>query len=216
MELLDAARAAGAAIAASLIAIAAARGFARARRRYVRALVLPYRTDRAAAEAAVAMFESLHAAVQQRWWRRLLSGQASVALELHAVPNRGGHTTMLAVSCPEGLCERVQAAIRVAYPNTAFEPFPARLARPPSLNRLVERGTAVRQALSSTSRTRTGLAISTRSIGERRLQAHRSADSRLAVKFKASVQQLGALSHSSDAAVDGRHAARRIKPAAVV
>src|SRR5919198_3860039 len=57
------------------------RARARARREYVRLAVVPYRTDRATPYAAVAMFEALHAAVLQRWRRRLLAGQGSVPLE---------------------------------------------------------------------------------------------------------------------------------------
>jgi hypothetical protein len=121
-------------------AVGAARLWARTRRDYARVLVLPYRTDRAAPDAAVAMFEALHAAVLQRWWRRLLHGQASVALELHALPRPGAaQTVMLAVACPVRLRKRVEAALQSAYPNSAFEPFPARVGRPPCVVRLKKR-----------------------------------------------------------------------------
>ena len=56
---------------------------ARHRRRYVRLRVEAYRTDRTSAEAVVAMFEVLHKRLLRRWWRRLLLGQPSVALEVH-------------------------------------------------------------------------------------------------------------------------------------
>jgi hypothetical protein len=56
---------------------------ARHRRRYVRLRVEAYRTDRTSAEAVVAMFEALHKRLLRRWWRRLLVGQPSVALEVH-------------------------------------------------------------------------------------------------------------------------------------
>jgi hypothetical protein len=42
-----------------------------------------YRTDRAGAEAVVSMFEALHKRLLGRWWRRLVQGQPSVALEVH-------------------------------------------------------------------------------------------------------------------------------------
>src|SRR3954447_19991703 len=80
--------------------LAAARAWTRTRRRYVRMVVVPYRTDRATADAAVAMFEALHAAVLQRWWRRLLVGQGSVALEVHALPAGAARTVVLGVACP--------------------------------------------------------------------------------------------------------------------
>jgi hypothetical protein len=77
------------------------RAAARARRDYVRLLVVPYRTDRAGPDAVVAMFEALHAAALQRWWRRAIAGQASVALELHALPEAGGpRRVALGVACP--------------------------------------------------------------------------------------------------------------------
>src|SRR3954449_1867279 len=81
--------------------LAAGRARARVRRAYVRLLVVPYRTDRAAPDAAVAMFEALHAAVLARWWRRLIAGQGSVALELHALPDPAGpRRVAFAVACP--------------------------------------------------------------------------------------------------------------------
>src|ERR1700689_1692491 len=72
-----------------------------------------YRTDKASAEAIVGMFEALHKRLLRRWWRRLLQGQPSVALEVHHT--RG--TVWLSVTCPAGYEEMVQAALRTAYPN---------------------------------------------------------------------------------------------------
>ncbi len=59
------------------------------------------------------MFEALHKRLLRRWWRRLLHGQPSVALEVH----HAGGTAWLAVTCPVGLEGMVQAALRTAYPN---------------------------------------------------------------------------------------------------
>jgi hypothetical protein len=64
-------------------AVAIGRWRARSGRRYVRLRVLPYRTDRASAEAVVGMYEALHKRLLRRWWRRLLLGQPSFALEVH-------------------------------------------------------------------------------------------------------------------------------------
>src|SRR3954471_19784706 len=97
---------------------------ARARRGYMRLRVSPYRTDRATAEAVVAMFDALHKRLLQRWWRRLILGQPSVALEAHLLPRAGGGTqAALAVSCPVPRVAAVQAALRSAYPNTLLESF---------------------------------------------------------------------------------------------
>jgi hypothetical protein len=113
---------------------------ARARRRYVRLGIAPYRTNRATAEAVVALLDGLHKHLLQRWWRRLLVGQPSVALEPHLLPQPGGAMrAALAVSCPEHRVPAVEAALRSAYPNTQLEPFSAALARPPYLLRLKKR-----------------------------------------------------------------------------
>ena len=73
-----------AALAAALaVCVAFARRQARRRRRYVRLRVEPYRSDSASAEAVVAMFEALHKRLLRRWWRRLVSGQPGLALEVH-------------------------------------------------------------------------------------------------------------------------------------
>jgi hypothetical protein len=130
-------------VAGSLIIVAAAlagaRAWSRARREYVRLLVVPYRTDRATPDAAVAMFEALHATTLQRWWRRVLAGQGTVAVEIHALPGSPVRTVALAVACPVALRSRVEAAVRTAYPNTAFQAFPRAVGRPPFVLRLKKR-----------------------------------------------------------------------------
>jgi Replication-relaxation len=125
---------------AFLAAAGTLRLHARSRRRYVRRRIAPYRTDGATAEAVVGVFEGLHKRLLQRWWRRLLVGQPSVALEAHLRSDPGGEVRAeLAVSCPEHKLTAVEAALRSAYPNTQLEPFPARLARPPHVLRLKKR-----------------------------------------------------------------------------
>jgi Replication-relaxation len=69
--------------AAVTVALGASRWHARRRRRYVRLRVEVYRTDHSSAEAVVAMFDALHKRLLVRWWRRLLHGQPSLALEVH-------------------------------------------------------------------------------------------------------------------------------------
>ena len=128
-------------VAGTLLAAAGTlRLHARSGRRYVRRRIAPYRTDGATAEAVVGVFEGLHKRLLQRWWRRLLVGQPSVALEAHLRSDPGGEVRAeLAVSCPEHKLNAVEAALRSAYPNTQLEPFPARLARPPYVLRLKKR-----------------------------------------------------------------------------
>ncbi len=109
------------------------RARARAGRRYVRLRVEPYRTDRTSVEGVVAMYESLHKRLQRRWWRRLLHGQPSVALEAHHIRSgeRGGEA-LLAISCPVGMESMVEAALRSAYPNCRVLPPDAPLPCQPS------------------------------------------------------------------------------------
>jgi len=112
--------------------VATSRWYGRRRRRYVRMRVETYRTDKASAEAVVSMFEALHKRLLRRWWRRLLRGQPSVALEVH-------HTSgaaWLAVACPLGLEEMVQAALRTAYPNCRLVAERRVPGRPPAVLRL--------------------------------------------------------------------------------
>jgi len=93
------------------------RATARSRRRYVRLTVEPYRGDHAEAAGLVRMFEALHKRLQRRWWRRLLTGQPSLSLEVHHGGGAAEYSAWLAVSCPSGLEAAVEAALRVAYPS---------------------------------------------------------------------------------------------------
>jgi hypothetical protein len=96
---------------------------ARRERRYVRLRVEAYRTDRTSVEGIVAMYEALHKRLQRRWWRRLLRGQPSVALEVHHVRGEGAGRALLAVACPLGMERMVEAALRSAYPNSRMAPL---------------------------------------------------------------------------------------------
>jgi hypothetical protein len=117
--------------------IATSRSYARRRRRYVRMRVETYRTDKASAEAVVSMFEALHKRLLRRWWRRLLRGQPSVALEVHhARGPTGSGAAWLAVACPLGLEGMVQAALRTAYPNCRLVAERRVPGRPPAVLRL--------------------------------------------------------------------------------
>jgi len=138
----------------TLLALACARVYARDHRHYVRLRVSPYRTDRASVEGLVSMFEALHKRLLRRWWKRLLQGQPSIAMEVHLMPRlpgrapgetprhedsslgERGHQAWLVISCPAGLEQMVQASVRTAYPNSRVDPVNMSLGPPPSLLRL--------------------------------------------------------------------------------
>jgi len=87
---------------AAAAALGMSRLHCRRRRRYVRLQIDPYRTDRASPEALVTMFESLHKRLLRRWWRRLLSGQPAVTLEVHHSGPGATAVAWLAITCPQG------------------------------------------------------------------------------------------------------------------
>ncbi len=115
---------------------------ARAQRRYVRHRVEAYRGDAASAEAVVAMFETLHRRLQRRWWRRLLAGQPSLALEVH----RCADSAWLAMSCLEGSQDVVQSALRTAYPNCRLVPEVRVPDSPPALLRIKKHEEFIKRA----------------------------------------------------------------------
>jgi hypothetical protein len=115
---------------------------ARRRRRYARMRVRTYRTDTASAEAVVSMFEALHKRMLRRWWRRLLRGQPSVALEVHHAHG----TVWLAVTFPAGSRDMVQAALRTAYPNCRLDPELQLLSPPPTVLRLKKHSEFIKRA----------------------------------------------------------------------
>jgi hypothetical protein len=135
------ARSADAAVArilAGLVTLTAAvlgcvRLHARRSRVYVRFGIEVYRADSTTAQGVVAMFESLHKRLLRRWWRRLVSGQPSLALEIHHGSRR---SVWLAVSCPAGIEATVETALRTAYPNCRLCPAPEPPATQPVVLRL--------------------------------------------------------------------------------
>ncbi|MFI4992077.1 MAG: replication-relaxation family protein [Solirubrobacterales bacterium] len=122
--------------------VAGARWHARRRRRYVRMRVDAYRADKATAEAVVGMFEALHKRLLCRWWRRLLHGQPSVALEVH----HAGGEAWLALTCPAGLDGMVQAALRTAYPNCRLVAERHLPGSPPAVLRLKKHAEFIKRA----------------------------------------------------------------------
>lgn len=124
---------------ALLAALAAGLAFirvqARRRRQYVRLQVQPYRTDRADAAALSALYDALHKRLLRRWWRRLLLGQPSVALEVHYSAGATPYAWW-AVTCPRSYEAAVEAALRGAYPNCRLTSAPRGPCAAPVLLRL--------------------------------------------------------------------------------
>jgi hypothetical protein len=125
--------------------LAVTRTRSRRARRYVRLRIAVYRTDQAAAEAIVRMFEALHKRTLRRWWRRLLCGQPSVALEVHHSSAAPTASAWLAVTCLAGCEEMVQAALQTAYPNSRLEAPEQIVGVPPAVLRLKKHAEFIRR-----------------------------------------------------------------------
>jgi Replication-relaxation len=138
---------------AALVWLSIARWAARRRREYARFRIVIYRTDHASAAALVSVFEALQRRLLERWWRRLLRGQPSVALEVHhgVDPELSGHgerrprIAWMALVCPRDALPSVEAALRVAYPNCALSPLRAALPPAPAVVRLKKRAAFIRR-----------------------------------------------------------------------
>jgi hypothetical protein len=141
---------------ATLVTLSIARCVARRRRDYARVRVDIYRTDHASAAAVVSMYEALQRRLLQRWWRRLVLGQPSLALEVHHGVDAEGsrhreprpRVASMALACPRDALPAVEAALRVAYPNCALSPLAEPLTRAPALVRLKKSSAFIRRVKS--------------------------------------------------------------------
>jgi hypothetical protein len=124
-------------IVAVLLSVAC-RARVRGRRDYTRLRLLAYRTDSAESLSIARLFAAMHAAIAVRWWRRLIAGQPSIAVEAHYGPPAvgGSGEAWLAVTCPSVSVSRVESALRAAYPNMRLGPVPHQVGAAPSLLRL--------------------------------------------------------------------------------
>jgi hypothetical protein len=150
------------------ILVGGARVRARAGRIYTRLEVQAYRADTTTAEGVVTMFHALHKRLLRRWWRRLIWGQPSIALEVHhagdtlassretpdarehpetreATEAREAREVWLAVCCPAGLEEMVETALRGAYPNCRLLPTRSQPGAPPVVLRLKKQAGFIRR-----------------------------------------------------------------------
>jgi hypothetical protein len=114
---------------------------ARRRRRYVRLNVIPYRGDDPSTDAIVNMFEALHKRLLRRWWRRLLTGQPSVGLEIHC-----RREAWLSLTCSEGQEPFIESALRSAYANCRLERATRTLGAPPCVVRLKKHNAFTKRA----------------------------------------------------------------------
>jgi hypothetical protein len=124
-----------------LTALVVARLRARRLRRYVRLRVVPYRGDDPSTEAIVNVFDALHKRLLRRWWRRLFSGQPSVALEIHC-----HHEAWLSLTCPVGMQPVMEAALRNAYPNCRLQDESMTPGSPPYVLRLKKHSPFIKRA----------------------------------------------------------------------
>jgi hypothetical protein len=119
---------------------------ARERQRYE---LIPYRNDVATPERMVQVFQALGATLGRRWFRRLLAGAPTIALETHILPRRDGPArVVLTVLCSPQDALLVDSCLQIAYPDVrvgyefTVAPHPARDA--PSWTRYVKRLTKLR------------------------------------------------------------------------
>jgi len=146
MALIAPAQMLAATLGALTILLTGVRCAMRHRRRYVRLRVEAYRTDQAQDDALVRMFEALHKRLLRRWWRRLVFGQPSVALEVHHAGSGGQEHAWLGVSCPQGLEPMVHAALQAAYPNCALTVAECELGIAPAVLRVKKHSTFLRRS----------------------------------------------------------------------
>ncbi len=107
----------------------------------MRLRVVPYRGDDPSTEAVVNVFDALHKRLLRRWWRRLFSGQPSVALEIHC-----HREAWLSLTCPVGMQPVMEAALRSAYPNCRLQDEPTTLGSPPYVLRLKKHSPFIKRA----------------------------------------------------------------------
>jgi hypothetical protein len=104
----------------ALAAVSAARAadHCRRARRRCRYEITPYRNDVATPQRVAQAFQGLQTTSSRRWWRRWLSGAATVTLEVTLVPDQGrAPVLVLAVVCEPEDAPAVDGALKVAYPD---------------------------------------------------------------------------------------------------
>jgi hypothetical protein len=119
---------------------------ARERQRYE---LIPYRNDDATPERMVQVFQALGATLGRRWFRRLLAGAPTIALETHVLPRSDGPArVVLTVLCSPQDALLVDSCLQIAYPDVRvgyeFTVAPRPAPDAPSWTRYVKRLTKLR------------------------------------------------------------------------
>jgi hypothetical protein len=95
------------------------RTIARSQRRYTRLWLVPFRADDATPDEVRRLLESWHQQLLERWYRRILIGQRSIALEVTmAGDTEGDRTACLSIVCPEALIESMEGSLLACYPDS--------------------------------------------------------------------------------------------------
>ncbi len=122
-----------------------ARSLARARRRYVRLWVIPFRADDAVDDDVRRLLESWHQQLLERWYWRVVRGQGSIALEVTMAPDtEGDRAACLSIVCPEHLVQSVEGSLLACYPDSRLVRDGRGLPPTGSLVRLKKRSNFVR------------------------------------------------------------------------
>jgi len=97
------------------------RALARRRRRYARLAIVPSQNE-ATPERVQELATAIHQRVEERWYRRLLTGQPSATLGVRSAPDGDGPCQMrIEVVCPEQMAATVEGAVRAPYPDARVE-----------------------------------------------------------------------------------------------
>src|SRR5215211_1982527 len=137
---LSAARVVLVSVLALVSVLLVTRTLTRRRRHYRGFRIVPHRGSEARDERVQQLLESWHQQLLPRWWRRVVLGQASVALEAHASKMTGtdGRIELL-LRCSEGAVGALEAALHACYPDARLVESNGGLERPRRVIRLKKR-----------------------------------------------------------------------------
>jgi hypothetical protein len=118
---------------------------ARRHRHYVRLRIVPARADQAEPDRIARLLGVWHQVLVQRWYKRLLWGQPSLALEVRTVPDaEGDWSGYLSIVCPFDDVKAIEGSLLACYRDAnlvteEFKPLPHE-----TIFRLKKRGHFVR------------------------------------------------------------------------